>query len=48
MSDAALDAKFAAQSDPVLGPVRTAELIETCRSLCEIRDLRELTRLTHL
>ena len=45
MSDAALDAKFAAQSDPVLGAARTAQLIAACRRLGELADVRELTAL---
>jgi hypothetical protein len=45
MSDAALDAKFAAQADPVLGAARTAGLIAACRRLGDMADVRELTAL---
>ena len=45
MSDAALADKFAAQADPVLGAVRTAELIAACRRLGTMEDVRELTAL---
>jgi 2-methylcitrate dehydratase PrpD len=45
MSDAALDAKFAAQSDPILGPARTAALIEACHRLASMVDVRDLTAL---
>ena len=45
MSDAALEAKFAAQAEPVLGPARTAQLIATCRRLGTLADVRELTAL---
>jgi 2-methylcitrate dehydratase PrpD len=45
MSDAALDAKFAAQADPVLGAARTADLIAACRRLGDMADVRELTAL---
>ena len=47
MSDAALDAKFAAQSDPILGGARTSELIAACRRLGALADVRELTALAH-
>ena len=40
LSDAQLDAKFALQSDPILGRARTAELIAACRRLGELPDLR--------
>ncbi|HKX41896.1 MAG TPA: MmgE/PrpD family protein [Burkholderiaceae bacterium] len=45
MSDAALDAKFAAQSEPILGAARTAELIAACRRLGELPDVRALAAL---
>ncbi len=45
MSDAALDAKFALQSDPILGRARTAELIAACRRLGELPDLAGLVAL---
>jgi 2-methylcitrate dehydratase PrpD len=45
MSDAALDAKFGAQSEPILGAARTAELISACRRLGELPDVRALTTL---
>ncbi len=45
MSDAALAAKFAAQSDPILGAARTADLIAACRQLGAMADVRELTAL---
>jgi 2-methylcitrate dehydratase PrpD len=45
LSDAALAAKFAAQSEPVLGGARTAELIAACRRLGELPDVRSLVAL---
>lgn len=45
MSDAALAAKFAAQSNPILGAARTADLIAACRQLGALADVRELTAL---
>ncbi|MFO1267223.1 MAG: MmgE/PrpD family protein [Rubrivivax sp.] len=45
MSDAALDAKFAGQAEPILGAPRTAELIAACRRLAGIGNVRELTAL---
>lgn len=45
MSDAALDAKFAAQSDPILGATRSAELIAACRRVGELPDVRALCAL---
>src|SRR5260221_13950495 len=45
MSDAALDAKFAAQSEPILGSARTAELIAACRRLGELPDVGGLVAL---
>lgn len=45
MSDAALDEKFSAQSEPILGAGRTAELIAACRRLGECGDVRALTAL---
>jgi len=45
MSDAALDAKFAAQSEPILGAARTAGLIAACRRLGELPDVRTLAAL---
>ena len=45
MSDAALEAKFAAQSEPILGAARTAELIAACRRVGTLANVRELTAL---
>ena len=45
MSDAALDAKFASQSDPVLGSARSAALIAACRGLGGHPDVRALVAL---
>ena len=45
MSDAALADKFSQQSVPVLGAERTAALIDACRRLGELADVRELTAL---
>ncbi len=45
MSDAALAAKFAAQSNPILGAARTADLIAACGQLGALADVRELTAL---
>ncbi len=45
MTDAALDAKFAAQAEPVLGTAPTAALIAACHRLATIADVRELTAL---
>jgi len=45
MSDAALDAKFTLQSDPVLGRARTAELIAAGRRLGDLPDVRGLVAL---
>lgn len=45
MSDAALEAKFAAQAEPILGAARSAELIGACRRLGALADVRELTAL---
>ena len=45
MSDAALQAKFAAQAEPILGAARSAELIAACQRLGTIADVRELTAL---
>ena len=45
MSDAALEAKFAAQSEPILGAARVFELIAACRGLGELPDVRGLCTL---
>jgi 2-methylcitrate dehydratase PrpD len=45
MSDIALEAKFAAQSEPVIGAARTGELIAACRRLGTLGDVSELTAL---
>jgi 2-methylcitrate dehydratase PrpD len=45
LSDAALDAKFSAQAEPILGAARTAELIEACRRLGELPDVCTLSAL---
>jgi len=45
MSDIALAAKFAAQSEVVIGAVRTAELIAACHRLGALADVRTLTAL---
>ena len=45
MSDAALDAKFAAQAGLVLGAARTSELVAACRRLGELPDVRGLCAL---
>jgi len=45
MSDAALDAKFSDQAVPVIGATRTAELINACRGLAALPDVRALTAL---
>jgi 2-methylcitrate dehydratase PrpD len=45
MSDAALEAKFAAQSDPVLGSTRTAELLAACWRLGELAHAGDLAAL---
>ena len=45
MSDAALEAKFAAQSDPILGATRTAGLIAACRRISALSDVREMLAL---
>jgi 2-methylcitrate dehydratase PrpD len=45
MSDAALEAKFAGQAEPVLGAARTAGLIAACRRLGAMADVRELAAL---
>jgi 2-methylcitrate dehydratase PrpD len=45
MSDTALEAKFTAQSEPVIGAARTGDLIAACRRLGTISDVRELTAL---
>jgi 2-methylcitrate dehydratase PrpD len=42
MSDAALDAKFDAQVDPVLGSRNCAALRASCRGVAQARDLRAL------
>ncbi|MBI5720530.1 MAG: MmgE/PrpD family protein [Burkholderiales bacterium] len=45
MSDAALQAKFTTQAEPVLGAARTAALIAGCRRLGAMADVRELAAL---
>lgn len=45
MSDAALEAKFRALSDPVLGAARTGELIAACWGLASAPDVRALAAL---
>lgn len=45
LSDAQLDAKFAALVDPVLGAARREQIAQACRCLGELPDLRELTAL---
>ncbi len=42
MSDAALDAKFAAQAEPVIGAEQSARLIQACRGLGSVGDVRSL------
>lgn len=43
MSDAALDEKFRSQAAPVIGDTRTAQLIDSCRRLGQLADVRALT-----
>jgi 2-methylcitrate dehydratase PrpD len=45
LSDSALDAKFSALSEPVLGAARTLQLLAACRRLGELQDVRDLTAL---
>jgi 2-methylcitrate dehydratase PrpD len=45
MSDAALDAKFATLSGPILGAARTGELVAACRRLGDLPDVRGLCAL---
>jgi 2-methylcitrate dehydratase PrpD len=45
MSDADLEAKFAALVEPVLGAERVRPLLDACWSLAGARDVRELVRL---
>jgi 2-methylcitrate dehydratase PrpD len=45
MGDTALDGKFAALSEPILGRARTTELIVACRRLGELPDARGLAAL---
>jgi len=45
MSDPALDAKFVAQAEPVLGAERTTALIAACRRLGAMANVRELAAL---
>ena len=45
MSDDALQAKFSAQAEPVLGVARCAELIAACRGVAMLADVRALTAL---
>ena len=42
MSDAALEAKFRIQAEPVLGTPRSVDLISTCQRLGELADVRSL------
>lgn len=44
MSDAQLDAKFAAQAEPVIGKARTARLIELCRGVDGLAAAADLAR----
>ena len=45
LSDSALDAKFSALSEPVLGAERTVQLLAACRRLGELQDVRGLAAL---
>jgi 2-methylcitrate dehydratase PrpD len=45
MADDALAAKFHDQADPVLGAAAVERLVEACRRLADIADVRELTAL---
>ncbi len=45
MTDAQLDAKFAALVDPVLGSTKVAAIAQACRALATIEDVRMLTAL---
>jgi len=45
MTDAALDAKFSAQSEPILGLARTADFLAACRRVGERQDVRTLAAL---
>ncbi|MGB2819006.1 MAG: MmgE/PrpD family protein [Burkholderiaceae bacterium] len=45
MTDAQLDAKFAALVDPVLGSTKVAAIAQACRALATIDDVRMLTAL---
>jgi 2-methylcitrate dehydratase PrpD len=45
MSDAALEAKFVAQAEPILGAARCDQLIGACRQVGALRDVRALTAL---
>jgi hypothetical protein len=45
MSDVALEGKFKAQSEPILGAPRSAGLIAACGSLGRLASVRELTAL---
>ncbi|WP_425258083.1 MmgE/PrpD family protein [Rubrivivax sp. RP6-9] len=45
MDDAALAAKFHAQADPVLGAVRSGEILAACRDLARAPDVRRLAAL---
>ncbi|WP_046115415.1 MmgE/PrpD family protein [Aquincola tertiaricarbonis] len=45
MSDEALDAKFFQQSAPVIGDAASRALIDGCRRLAMLADVRELSRL---
>jgi 2-methylcitrate dehydratase PrpD len=45
MTDAQLDAKFAALVDPVLGSTKVAAIAQACRGLAALDDVRTLTAL---
>jgi len=45
MSDAALEAKFTTQAEPILGAARSAQLVAACRQLGALDDVRALTAL---
>ncbi|NRF67302.1 MmgE/PrpD family protein [Aquincola sp. S2] len=45
MSDAALEAKFSDQAEPVLGADRTAQLIAACRGIADLPSVRALAAL---
>jgi len=45
MSDAAVEAKFTTQAEPILGAARSAQLVAACRQLGALDDVRALTAL---